>query len=1044
MHREFRPQDMRQFEADPFAVSGPEDGSEGLRGLLGFTLLLGLLLAADLLVQWLGPSGWRPGASLLTLAAALLGAGQIVYTALAALVQGRIGADFALAQACIAALVLGQPFVAAEVVFIALVGEVLEAVTFARTRRALGRLVEQTPRIARVRRDGREVEVPAREVAVGDLVIVDPGERVPVDGTIEAGRSTVDQSALTGESIPVDRGPSDAVFTGTLNQFGRIEVRAEKVGAETTFGQVVRMVRQARGRKADLERVADRLARYFLPTVQAAAGLTLLAGYLRGWPDVWSRTVAVLVVACPCALVLATPAAMLASMAWLARRGILIKGGYALERLAACDTFAFDKTGTLTVGRPRVATLAAIAGRDEGDMLRLAAAAERASRHPLAAALVAEASARRLDVPEVRDARLLPGAGVEAGVAVSPEHSASVLVGNTRLLAEHGISLGDAALARRAALEEQGETPLAVAVDGEVVGWIGLHDEVRGEAHDVVHDLKHLKIRQLALLTGDREPVARRVARQVHLKTVLAGLLPAEKAGWIKEQQEAGRRVAMVGDGINDAPALAQADAGIALGGMGTDLAAEAGDLVVLGDPLRNLPGLVELSRATVRVIRQNIIGFAFGLNATAVTLAALGVLSPVAAAILHQIGSLLVLLNAMRLLLFGGWSELPPGRWLRATGELIGRLDEALDFRPIGAWCLAHRRALVAVAAAAVVFGYAASGIVAIGPGELGLVQRLGGDHGQIGPGLHARLPRPFERVVRVEPALIRSLPLGFRASKPAADGPLRWESAHDQQTAGADEDAGALLLTGDGQLLEIMASVQYAVDASGPAAIRRFALGVDDPEPALRALAESAVREVAARGSLPDLLTDGRRAAEEAASARLRQRLRAVDLGIVVHSVTFQEVHPPMAVVDAYRDVTRAGSDRQRRANEAAAYRAEKLADATARAQAIATSAAARREGLLAGAASAADAFSYKLAARQGAPGLTDFRLFWETISRVFPGKPKLVLDDDTRHPQRLILPGVPRGLEAAVQPLPGLSDRRPPATTPPGDRSEGGTPR
>ena len=386
MHREFRPQDMQQIDADPFTVAAREDDGQEARGLYLFTALLGLLIGGDVLLGVAGLGGWRlPGGISLSLIAALLGAVYIVYGALEALLHGRIGADLALAQACIAALVLGQPFVAAEVVFIALVGEVLEAVTFSRTRRAVRSLVDQTPRTARVRREGIEIEIPARDVTVGELVIVRPGERIPVDGPVVAGRSTVDQSALTGESIPVDKGPSDQVFTGTLNQFGVIEVHAQKVGSATTFGQVVRMVAQARGRKADLERVADRLARYFLPAVEIAAAITLAVGYLLGWPDVWSRTVAVLVVACPCALVLATPAAMLASMAWLARHGILIKGGYALERLAGCDTFAFDKTGTLTEGNPRLASLVATPGHDENEVLRLAASVEQASEHPLAA-----------------------------------------------------------------------------------------------------------------------------------------------------------------------------------------------------------------------------------------------------------------------------------------------------------------------------------------------------------------------------------------------------------------------------------------------------------------------------------------------------------------------------------------------------------------------------------------------------------------------------------------------------------------------------------
>ncbi len=699
MHREYRPDDTHHGHGAGLGII-QADPADDERALIAFTALLGGLVGLDFILGMLGFDTTRfPLRLSPTMIAALLGAVYIVYGALRSLLHGRIGADLALAQACLAALVIGQPFVAAEVVFIALLGEVLEAWTFAHARRALGRLVDQTPRLARVRRGEDEVEVPADRVAIGDRVLVRPGERIPVDGTILAGRSTVDQSTLTGESLPIDRGPGDPVFTGTINQFGAIEVAAEKVGDATTFGQVLRLVAQARRRKAKLEKTADRLARYFLPVVELAAGATLLIGYLAGWPDVWSRTVAVLVVACPCGLVLATPAAMLASLAWLARHGVLIKGGTAIESLAACDTFAFDKTGTLTQGRPGFKSLIPLAGHDEEALLRWAASAETASRHPLAATVVDEARRRSLGLLEAVDASVLPGAGVQARCVGAGGESHSVLVGNRRLLAEHGIEPDasvDEVLGR---LDGHGETALIVAVDGAVAGVIGVHDSVRPEAHDVVHDLRHLKIREIAVLTGDREPAARAVAKKIHADTVAAELLPADKARWIEERRGAGRKVAMVGDGINDAPALAQADAGIALGGVGADLAAEAGSLILLGDPLRVLPGLVELSRSTVRIIRQNIIGFAFGFNAVAMLSATLGILGPIPAAILHQVGSLLVLLNSMRLLVHGGWSELPPARALRRLGSWIGRADDRVDIAAIGRWAWRRRRA-AAVAA--------------------------------------------------------------------------------------------------------------------------------------------------------------------------------------------------------------------------------------------------------------------------------------------------------------------------------------------------------
>ena len=299
MHREYHPADMHHLRAHAFEDGGPHAHHESHGSLYALTAVLGLLIGGDVLFGWLGWEAWRApfGVSLIFLAA-VLGAARIVYGALDALAHGNVGADIALAQACLAALVIGQPFVAAEVVFIALVGEVLEAVTFDRTQRAIHRLLDQTPRTARSgARGSRPRSRPSG--GVGDLVIVRPGEKVPVDGPVVAGRSAVDQAALTGESLPVDKGEGDPVYTGTVNQFGVLEVRAEKVGHDTTLGQVLRLVAEARHRKAPLQRTADRLARYFLPVVEAVAGLTLLAGYLLGWPDVWLRAVAVLVVACP-------------------------------------------------------------------------------------------------------------------------------------------------------------------------------------------------------------------------------------------------------------------------------------------------------------------------------------------------------------------------------------------------------------------------------------------------------------------------------------------------------------------------------------------------------------------------------------------------------------------------------------------------------------------------------------------------------------------------------------------------------------------------
>ena len=1055
MHREYHPADMHHLRAHAFGDGGPRHHDEldhvahhhDERSLYTLTTILGLLIGGDLVFGWLGWEAFRaPLGISLAWVAAILGAGRIVYGAVEALAQGRIGADIALAQACLAAIIIGQPFVAAEVVFIALVGEVLEAVTFSRTQKEIHRLLDQTPRLARVRRDGGEVEVPVAQVVPGDVVLVRAGERVPVDGPVLVGRSSVDQSALTGESMAVDKGVGDPVFTGTVNQFGLLEVRAEKVGHESTLGQVLRMVAEAQHRKAPLEREADRYARYFLPVVEVVAGLTVAAGYLLKWPDTWSRAVAVLVVACPCALILATPAAVLAAMAWLARHGILIKGGAALERLAGCDTFSFDKTGTLTLGRPELAGIRPLGDRTEDEILALASIAEGSSKHPLATLVSKTASDRGVSALTPFEVEATPGSGISARYRLDGEPEDSnghrVLVGNRRLMEESDVALG-AAEAALAEVDSKGETPLIVAVDGEVVGLIAARDSVRREAHDVVHDLKHLGITEVAVLTGDRGAAARAVAQRVHIKGVEAELLPAGKAAWIDGRQKAGRRVAMVGDGINDAPALAKADVGIALGAMGSDLAAEAGDLVVLGEPLANLPDLVKLSRATVAIIRQNILIFAFGLNAVAMASAALGILGPIPAAILHQAGSFLVLLNSMRLLWFGDWRSTALVRGIRRLGQAIQGLDDRLDPGLAFDRLLARWRLFVAVGLAALLATYATRGWSAIGAGEVGLLRRFGRFAGVLEPGLHLRLPPPFEAITRLAPGRVRSVEVGFRSEAPGSAGSVGWESSHERGNAARADDE-ALLITGDGQLVEVAATAEYRLDPSHEA-LRNVAFGTLDPEAALRPLAESTIRSIVGRRGLDDLLTKGRLEAEAASKATLQGRVDASKLGLVITAVSFQDVHPPLPVVDAYRDVSRAESDRLRKVAEGTTYRATRLATAESLAVATIEKAEADRNTRTTRASGDSDAFLARLRARGRAPALTDHRLYSEAITSAFAGKDKVVLEPSSSRRQ-LFLPELPGGLVPALMNARITSNpeaRDPLPGPPPGGDGVGNTP-
>jgi Cu+-exporting ATPase len=1028
MHREYHPEDMDHLRVHAFGANDhAHDHAHGAhgeshRGLFVLTAVLGILIAADLLIGWSGrpaSRGWFWGISPIWIAA-ILGAARIVYGAIEALAAGRIGADFALAQACLAAIILGEPFVAAEVVFIALVGEALEAITADRAMRAIGHLFDRTPRRARVRRDGIELEVSIGEVRAGDTVIVAPGEKVAADGSIVSGRSSFDESMLTGEPIPVDRGPGEAVYAGSVNQFQQVEIRAEKVGQATTLGQVMRIVTDAQRKKSPLQRSADRYARWFLPVVEAVAGLTLLAGYLLGWSDVWQRAVAVLVVACPCALVLATPAAVMAALAWLARHGIVIKGGAALERLAQCDVVAFDKTGTLTEGRPELASIASLAGWPDDELLALAATAESASRHPIAVALRQAAEARGIPVGAVQEATALPGCGVSARWRSSPGAPEQlVLVGNRRMMDEQGIALEPGAAEALDRLDELGETALILALDGQVIGLIGVRDAVRPEAHDVVHDLKHLGFREIVMLTGDRPSAAKVVAKRTHIKTAEAERRPEEKAAWIRDSQASGRRVAMVGDGINDAPALATAHVGIALGRVGSDLAAEAGDVVILGEPLENLPDLFRLSRKTVAILRQNIIGFAFGLNALAMSLAFLGILGPVPAAILHQAGSLLVLLNSMRLLVFGDWPNLAPVRWLRATGRQIGRIDERLDPSALPSALVKHGRKLAAAVAAGLLALYLLSGWTEIRPDETGLLRRFGRFSGLLHPGAHWLWPWPIDQVDRFRPGAIRTVEVGYRTGWPdRADGPVGWESVHLAGTTALSEEE-SLILTGDGQLIELSAAVQFRLDPR-PLSLQRYAFGSAGPTAALRPLAESVIRTMASRRTLDELLTSGRRQAEAEAEALLRGRVAAYGLGIEVISLAIQDAHPPRPVLSAYRDVAEADNERQTRINQGQSYRAEQLAQARGQAAAVVLNAEGQRGARIARASGSADAFLQAEEARRPAPALADHRRYWERLERILAGKVKVVIDPTRMSRSHLVLPESAAG---AVSPSPAL---------------------
>ena len=503
-------------------------------------------------------------------------------------------------------------------------GRLLEARARGQTSEAIRKLMGLQARTARVWRGANTVDIPVGDVAIGDRVLVRPGENVPVDGDITEGGSALDESMLTGESLPVDKAVGDSVFGGTLNRTGSFTLRAERVGRDTVLAQIVRSVEEAQGSKAPIQRLADRVARVFVPAVMAVAVLTFGAWLVWGPAPVivfaLLNFVAVLIIACPCALGLATPTAIRVGTGKGAELGILFKSGPALETAHTLQVVVLDKTGTLTQGQPSVTDVATHNGFAESEVLRLAASAERASEHPVAQAIVAAAHAGGLELEPVSGAEAVPGRGMTGTVGAQP-----VWIGNQAFMRQADIALGKLhEIAER--LAGDGKTPVFVALNGRAAGVIGVSDTLKPHAREAVGALRRLGL-EVLMLTGDHRLSAEAVARQVGIDTVLAGVLPDQKAAQVKRLQSQGKRVAVVGDGINDAPALAQADVGIAIG-TGTDIALAAADVSLISGDLRGVATAMRLSRRTMRTIRQNLF-WAFIYNLLGIPVAA-GILYPV------------------------------------------------------------------------------------------------------------------------------------------------------------------------------------------------------------------------------------------------------------------------------------------------------------------------------------------------------------------------------------------------------------------------------
>jgi Cd2+/Zn2+-exporting ATPase len=599
-----------------------------------FLGLSGITLASSWILEWLGlgPAYLPTTLSIISL---IVGSYPILKSAVQALLIPDLNVDTLVSIAAIAATSVGAYREAATVIFIMLVGESLERVTVGKARKAITSLIQLAPKTAWVRREGKEIRVPIEEVEAKEVVIVKPGERIPVDGKIISGCGSINQSMLTGESIPIEKGVGDRIYCGTINESGSCEIETTQVAEDTKLAQIKRLILEAQAEKSPTQRVMDRFARYFIPAILLIA----LATFLITGDSL--RAITILIVACPCALVLGTPTAVVAAIGNAARQGILIKGGAFLEQMGRLKILLMDKTGTLTHGRPKVVEMKTFDGLDEKEVLYWAAIAEKRSEHPLARAILEKAEEVGLNIPHPEFFESFRGRGVKA-----QWNGKTITVGSSEMLKKEGIEIQESV---EGLLKSESTTSLLIALDRRLLGLISMGDTLREKAKTTIDKIKKEGVSEIWMLTGDSHQVADRIGKELGI-SYEAKLLPEEKVKRVKEWKRRGQTVAMVGDGINDAPALATADIGIAMGAVGTDVAIETADIALMTDELEKIPTVIQLSRKALRVIKENLL-FAIVFNTIMVLLSAEGRVTMILGAVMHQASSLLVILNSMRLL---------------------------------------------------------------------------------------------------------------------------------------------------------------------------------------------------------------------------------------------------------------------------------------------------------------------------------------------------------------------------------------------------------
>ncbi len=574
----------------------------------------------------------------------IIGGGYVTWTTLEATIHlKKITAGIMVVLALIGTTYVGEYLAGAIVAFMMISGEFLENVTLNKTRNAVRALIKLVPETARKKIDGEYQEVSLKKIRVGDMLLVKPGERIAVDGVIVSGQAAINEASITGESMPVDKTAGDKVYVGTLNENGVLEIEAEKIGSDTTLGKIIRTVRMAQENKGNVQKIADRFAEYFTPVILLICAVVWFMTY-----DIM-RVMAILVIACPCALVLATPTAVVASVGNAAKRGVLIKGGITIEKAAKITAVCLDKTGTLTVGKPKLVDIKTFNGVNESDVLTAAAIVEKNSQHPLAKAVLEYAQTKGLkSIPDSEDFSMMFGRGIKVKY-----NNILLEVSNSKALIDADIKASNDIVNYLKEQEQLGRTALIVIKDNTVIGGLAIADTIRSNMKEAIDLIRETGIKRVIMLTGDNEATAKAIAAQVGITEYYASLLPEDKLEIVKKLQGEGESVAMIGDGVNDAPALTLSDVGIAMGAVGTDVAIESSDIALMSDDMMMVSETFGLSKRTYGIIKQNIVLFAVIVNVAGVLLSSLGFLTPIVGAVIHNVSSIFVVLNSARMLTY-------------------------------------------------------------------------------------------------------------------------------------------------------------------------------------------------------------------------------------------------------------------------------------------------------------------------------------------------------------------------------------------------------